>query len=93
MHPSIVKALQSAISKLHSEQPVVVKKEKKKYEPTEKDLFIQQCFREFETIHRATPVRDINGDVIGRFIEYNGQKVDEVEYAQKRLNEWVNENK
>lgn len=74
------------ILKSVTEKSTDVKKEKPKPIKTERDIFIQNCFKEHYEFWLKKPVEN----VIGRFIEFNGEFIDEVEYAKIKLNEYEN---
>lgn len=51
---------------------------------SERDLFIQKCFNEFESIHKNKPLKTNNGT----FIMHNSDPVDQVEFVTIKLKEY-----
>jgi len=86
MHPRILKALKKIVSSIPKEQPFISKPKPKTIEPSERDMFIQSCFKEFDKLRRTDAI-----DEHGKFIEYNGKNVNEIEFVQLRVNEFDNE--
>ncbi len=72
------------ILKSVAEKTEVVKKEKPKPVKSERDFFIQNCFNEHYKIWLKNPVKN----VYGRFIEYNGKNINELEYAEIKLKDY-----
>lgn len=59
-------------------------------ERSPKDVFINECFKEHYKIWLKKPAKDIDGKPLqGRFIMFEGQIVDELEYAQIKLKTWT----
>ena len=52
---------------------------------TERDIFIQKCFSDFELLYKKSPL-----PVPGRFIMFNGRGVDQIEYCGLRVKEYDN---
>jgi len=75
-----------------------VKKERLKPVKSDRDNYIQNCFNDFYKIWLKNPYKFPKKDPLpgllnkeqsgGRFIEYEGKPVDEVEYASMRLKEY-----
>lgn len=74
-------------------KPDYIKKAKPPIVPSERDLFITACFVEHFQIWKTKPAKDpVSGQPLnGRFIEHEGQIVDELEYAQIKLKTWNQE--
>jgi hypothetical protein len=67
------------ISYVHKDKPAPQK--------SPRDIFIQECFREFFELHKRNAIKQSDGKD-SRFIVFDGQAVDEAEYTQIKLKEW-----
>lgn len=92
----VLKILKEAVSqapKVEAEKQEV-KKEKKVFEKSPRDHYIQKCFMEFFELHKKGAVKNSRGETT-RFILYDGKEIDEAEYASIKLKEYdlINQNK
>jgi len=62
---------------------IVPKEIRKPIEKSERDIFIQKCFMEFYELWKKESVPS----AVGKFINFNGKIIDEVEYCEMKLKE------
>jgi hypothetical protein len=85
IHPQILQSLKEA-KELAESNEIKPEKKARVIERSPRDIFIQDTFREFDKLHRKSGIqlRGVN------FIEYEGKKVDQVEFTQIKLTEYDN---
>lgn len=71
------------------EKELAEKRQKPKIEKSPRDIFIQDRFAEFDRLYDKSPAKDERGkELKGKFIEYEGKIVDQIEYVQMRVKEY-----
>lgn len=65
--------------------PVYIPEPKK--EKSDRDKFIENCFREFHKLWLTDPIKEESGKAT-RFVKIEGKEMDEVEYTEMKLKEF-----
>jgi len=84
----IIEALKNIIKEVPAEQEVKKKLVNMGKQKSPRDMYIQKCFAEFDTLHNQRALRTKSG----RYILYEEKPVDQVEYVELKLKEYDNSN-